>query len=50
MAIWSSQDSVETLPARFVSRLELLGTEPSEMTVASFSEEPSCTPDVFRSQ
>src|SRR5437667_11419681 len=32
---WSSQDSVETLSARLVSRFELLGTQPAEMTVAA---------------
>ena len=31
---WSSQDSVETLSVRLVSRFELLGTQPAEMTVA----------------
>ena len=31
------QDSVETLSARFVSRLELRWTQPAEMTVASDS-------------
>ena len=34
---WSSQDLVETLPARFVSRFELLRTEPSEVAVTSRS-------------
>ena len=33
--IWSSQASVETLSARFVSRLELVRTQAAEMTVAA---------------
>jgi len=32
-SFWSSQDSVETVSARFVSRLELVWTQPAEMTV-----------------
>ncbi len=32
---WSSQDSLETLSARFVSRLELVRTQPAEITVAA---------------
>ena len=36
-AIWSSQDLVETLPARFVGRFELLRTEPPEVAVTSCS-------------
>jgi hypothetical protein len=35
--VWSSQDLVETLPAGFMSRFELLGTQPSEMAVTSRS-------------
>lgn len=35
--LWSSQDLVETLPARFVGRFELLRTEPSEVAVTSRS-------------
>jgi hypothetical protein len=34
---WSSQDSVETLSARLVSRFELRWTHPAEMTVAPHS-------------
>jgi tetratricopeptide (TPR) repeat protein len=34
LALWSSQDSVETRSARLVSRFELLGAQPAEMTVA----------------
>ena len=36
-AVWSSQDLVETLPARFVGRFELLRTQPPEVAVASCS-------------
>ena len=32
---WSSQDLVDTLSAQFVSRLKLLGTDASEMTVTA---------------
>ena len=32
---WRSQDSVETLSTWFVSRLELVRTQPAEMTVAA---------------
>jgi hypothetical protein len=35
--MWSSQDLVETLSARLVSRFELLGTQPAEMAVAARS-------------
>src|SRR5262245_31103252 len=34
---WSSQDLVETPPARFMGRFELLGTEPSQVAVTSRS-------------
>ena len=34
---WSSQDLVETLPARFVGRFELLRAEPPKVAVTSGS-------------
>jgi hypothetical protein len=37
MHLWSSQDSVETLSSRFVSRLELIRTQPAEMTMVARS-------------
>lgn len=35
--VWSSQDLVDPPPAGFMSRFELLGTQPSEMAVTSRS-------------
>lgn len=37
MGKWGSQDSVDTLSPRLVSRLELFGTHAAEMTMASRS-------------